>query len=96
MSAMLEVLDWRFHFSWKNLSSLQLLPLLKPQTESGLLIGRDFLAPCTDGPDFHWHLSSSTSLLGAGIKHHHHHPAPYFLGIETAALGSVSDFSCIF
>lgn len=70
---MLEVLVWKFHFSWKNLPSLQLLPLLKPRTELGFLIGRDFLAPCADGPDFHWHLGSSTSLLGAGIKHHQHH-----------------------
>ena len=71
---MLEVLVGRSHFSRKNLSSLQFLPLLKPQTESGLLVGRDFLAPCTDWPDFPWHLSSSTSLLGAGIKHHHPRP----------------------
>ena len=37
-----------------------------------------FWLPVSDWPDFHWHLGSSTSVLGAGIKHHH--PRPQLAG----------------
>lgn len=72
---MLEVLVWKFHFSWKNLPSL-LLPFSNlGQSQASLLI-EIFWLPVLARARLSVASKTCASLLGAGIKHHHHHHPP--------------------